>query len=355
MSGSGMGRRKFFQLAIGAGGMAALGYAWQRHSRFGSGGSTLSEIVKAGPALASLTPVTRKSYALGSEIEMTVLHADAEAGRKALDAAFEELETVESVMSVYRPQSQISRLNRDGVCNDPHPYFVACTKAAIDMSRRSNGAFDATVQPLWDLYSAAQKKNALPTATDLDTARKLVDWKKIECSDSSIRLGEKGMSLTYNGIAQGYAADRCADVLKKMGVEHALVNAGEINCIGAKQNSQPWSVGIQHPRKPNAYIAMADLNGLCLATSGDYATTFTPDFLYHHIFDPATGKSPLTFSSASIIAASATDADALTKVFFVGGVELGLKLLDETPKGAALLVYKDGRTFATRNFPFAGC
>jgi thiamine biosynthesis lipoprotein len=283
---------------------------------------------------------------------MIVLHESEETGRKALDAAFAELEVVEAAMSVYRPQSQISRLNREGECKDPHPYFVQCMKAAVDMSKRSDGAFDCSVQPLWDLYTAAKKKNALPGDAEIETARKLVDWKKIEVSDSKIKI-EKGMGVTLNGIAQGYAADRCADALKKNGIAHALVNAGEINAIGAKADAHPWSVGIQHPRQKDAFIGLANLDGLCLATSGDYETFFTPDFVYHHIFDPATGRSPLTFSAVSIVAASATDADALTKVIFVGGIERGLKIVEQFDKGGAFVVYKDGRTFATKNFPLA--
>ena len=327
--------------------MAALSLNWARNAVFAAD-ETAAPAVPTG-----LKSVTRKSYALGSEIEITVLHADEEVARKALNAAFEELETVESVMSVYRPQSQISRLNREGSISNPHPYFVSCMTAALDVSKRSDGAFDCTVQPLWDLYTAAKKNSALPTDAQIEATRKLVDWKKIECSDTQIKLADKGMAITFNGIGQGFAADRCAEALKKHGIEHALVNAGEIRALSDKGNSTPWSVGIQHPRNPDAYIALAKLDGLCLATSGDYATTFTPDFVYNHIFDPATGRSPLIFSSVSIIADNATYADALTKVVFVNGAERGLKVVEETPKGAALLVYKDGKTFATKNFPMA--
>jgi thiamine biosynthesis lipoprotein len=340
-------RRKFFQMAVGAGGMAALSWSWLRGAAWAGDGEAAAPAIPAG-----LKSARRSSYALGSQIEMTVLHESEEAARKALDAAFGELETVEEAMSVYRPNSDISKLNRDGECKAPHPYFVACMKSAVDMSRRSDGAFDCSVQPLWDLYTAAKKKNALPGDADIDAARKKVDWKKIEISEAKIKL-EKGMAVTLNGIAQGFAADRCSDALKKHGVEHALINAGEIGAIGNKGAANPWSVGIQHPRQNDAFIGLANLDGLCLATSGDYATFFSPDFLYNHIFDPATGRSPVAFSSVSIVAANATDADALTKVVFVGGIERGLKLVEQTPKGGAFVVYKDGKTFATKNFPLA--
>ena len=337
-------RRRFFQLAFGAGTVAAL-TPWLRYAAAGD------EAAPAKPA-GNLKVSKRSSYALGTEISMLALHEDEEVARKALDAAFGELETVETVMSIYRSESQISRLNRDGVLHDPHPYFLSCMKTALETSKRSDGGFDVTVQPLWDLYMNAKKRNALPSDAEIEAARQKVDWKKIDVAPDKIRL-PKGMAITFNGIAQGFAADRCADALKAHGITHALVNAGEINSLGRKADGSPWSVGIQHPREKDAFIALAELDGVCLSTSGDYATTFSDDFVYNHIFDPATGRSPLVFSSVTVVANNATDADALSTAIFVAGTERGIKLVEETPGGSALLVFKDGKTFTTKKFPLA--
>src|SRR5438874_1997339 len=114
-------RRKFFQMAMGAGGVAALSWSWLRGSAWAGDGEATAIPVPAG-----LKSARRSSYALGSQIEMVVLHENEETARKALDAAFGELETVEEAMSVYRPNSDISKLNRDGECKTPHPYFVSC-------------------------------------------------------------------------------------------------------------------------------------------------------------------------------------------------------------------------------------
>ncbi len=344
---SNLNRRKFFQLAFGAG-SAALLMPWMKKAFAGDGPAA------AALGVEGMKTAKRTSYALGTEISMLVMHEDEDIARKALDAAFGELETVESVMSIYRPESQISKLNRDGVFNNPHPYFVDCLKAALKLSKRSEGAFDVTVQPLWELYMAAKKKNALPGDAEIEAARKKIDWTKIEYSDSKIQVGA-GQAITFNGIAQGYAADRCADALKKFGIQHALVNTGEIRAMGNKPDATPapWTVGIQHPRKPDAYIGMARLDGLCLATSGDYATTFSDDFVYNHIFDPATGRSPLVFSSVTVVTNRAIDADGLSSAVCVAGLERGLKLISDTP-AEGLLVFKDGKTYTTKNFPMAG-
>lgn len=298
-----------------------------------------------------LKTASRTSWALGSEATITVLHHDASVGEAAIDAAFDELERIEDVMSLYRANSQLSRLNRDGVLDDPHPYFIEVLHAAQAMARRSDGAFDVTVQPLWNLYAAAQQRKQLPTDAEIAAARQCIHWKKLRVANSQIRLEGDGTAITLNGIAQGFAADRVASVLREHGVEHALIDTGEIGAIGAKANGDAWSIGIQHPRDREAYVSVAKLAGRCLATSGDYATSFSEDYKHHHLLDPRTGRSPNDLSSVSIAAATALDADALSTAVFVMGAEAGLKLVEQTPGADALLVLKDGRSIATAGFP----
>ena len=154
-----------------------------------------------------------------------------------------------------------------------------------------------------------------------------------------------------NGIAQGYAADRAAAALNRHGIRHALINTGEVNALGRKSNDTAWTVGIQHPRREDAYISLARLAGRCLATSGDYATTFSSDFQHHHLFDPRSGRSPTHVSSVSIAAPSALQADALSTAVFVLGPERGLELVQAFRGADALLVKKDGSALATNGFP----
>jgi thiamine biosynthesis lipoprotein len=157
--------------------------------------------------------------------------------------------------------------------------------------------------------------------------------------------------VTLNAIAQGFAADRAADALRQHGISLALVDAGEIAAMGRKPDGQPWTVGIQDPRRQDAWLALARLADRCLATSGDYSTRFDDDYRAHHIFDPRTGSSPPDYASVSIAAASATEADALATAVFAMRPEKGLRLVRCTPSVDALLVYKDGRTVATERFP----
>ncbi|MDA1049603.1 MAG: FAD:protein FMN transferase [Planctomycetota bacterium] len=334
-------RRRFVCLVAGVG--ASVGtIAVLRHGLEPSG---------AMPPIGSLRRVSRTSWALGSNVSIDVLHRDAAAGQTAIDAAFDELNLIEDVMSLYRVNSQLCRLNRDGVLDDPHPYFVEVLQAAQAMSRRSEGAFDVTVQPLWDLYATAQRQNRLPSDEQVELARRQVDWKKLHVARSQIRLDGERTAITLNGIAQGFAADRVAAVLREHGIEHALIDTGEIGALGTKADGDPWSIGIQHPRDREAFLSVAQLAGRCLATSGDYSTTFSDDHRHHHLLDPRTGRSPSDLSSVSITAHTALDADALSTAVFVMGAQAGMKLVETTPGAGALLVLKDGRSVATAGFP----
>jgi FAD:protein FMN transferase len=340
-------RRQFMLLSAGAGVGA---FALASKLLGGMRGETNS-----GRALRRFE---RSSRAFGTDVSMLVLHEIENVAQAALTAAFEELDTVERVMSLYQPESQICELNRTGVLANPHAYLLEVLTAAQEMSARSGGDFDVTVQPLWEVYTAAKKSGALPSDAQLSAARAKVDYRKLEVRRDRVRLAP-GMSITLNGIAQGFATDLALRTLRAHGVVHSLLNTGEIGALGRKSDGSAWKVGIQHPRYNDAFIASAKLvendagHVRCMATSGDYETSFSEDRKFNHIFDPRTGASPELYSSVTILSPSAMTADALTKVAFVGGAQRGLRVVEETADTDALFVRKDGSVLATRGFPWA--
>lgn len=277
--------------------------------------------------------VTRTSHALGTEVAITAVHDRPDA---AIDEAFAELDRIEDIMSLYRPHSELCRLNAAGRLDRPHPYLVRVLRHARAMAERSGGGFDPTVQPLWTLYA----RHSNPDDASIRAARALVDWKKLSISDDRVTL-EPGMAVTLNGIAQGFALDRVTAVLRSRGIERSLINTGEIGSLGG-----PWKVGIQHPRRADAYVELARLDGRCMATSGDYNTA-------HHIFDPHTGRLPEHFSSVTVVARTGLEADALSTAVFVVGVDKGMELIEATPGADALVVLKEGRVLSTKGFPHA--
>lgn len=319
-----MNRRHFIFLTAGAGSLAGL----------------------SGNFPQSFQRVERKAKALGAEVSLVAYHPERDVAERALTAAFKALDELEDVLSLYRPQSQLCQLNQDGVLERPHPDLVEVLRCAIAWSRLTDGAFDPTVQPLWNYYTSGGG----PDSDRLQAARQLVDWKRVEVEARRIRLGP-GQTVTLNGVAQGFAADRVREVLRAHGIRYALANTGEFAALSHKPEGEDWRIGIQHPRVPEAYVALAALDDRFLATSGDYETKFSEDFSTHHIFDPATGRSPTTLSSVSVIAPTGLEADALSTAIFVLGPDRGLKLAATRRGVEVLMVLKDGDLVSTPNFP----
>ncbi len=327
--------RRAFLISLGAAGTsAAIGHTLYRCLM-------RSETQPPPLAPAGLIAAKRSGLALGTRVSMAVLHTDRRVAERGLDAAFAALERVEQIMSIYRPSSQLSQLNRSGVLDDPHPLLVQILRAARRISIASRGAFDVTVQPLWDVHA----KGKPPSPSLLSIAQSRVGWARLGISRKRIWFQRSGMAATLNGIAQGFATDHALAALRRAGIRHALVNTGELGALGQTQQGDDWVVGIQHPRVRDAHLALARLDGRCIATSGDYATP------RGHLFDPATGKAAKAFQSVTVLARSGLEADSLSTAVFVAGPERGAALIEATPNADALLVHQDGRTLATRGFP----
>lgn len=327
-----MKRRNFLHAAWGLGATAGLGavgaVAWRQRKP------------------AALHWRSRQLVGFGTVLSLQVAHDSGLLAEQALNEAITTLRHVEGLMSLFKADSALSQLNRDGVLNDPHPDLVQVLTTAQDVSRRSGGAFDVTVQPLWTVFDEAARRQALPTAAALANARAAVGWQKLTVTPEQIRLEHAGMGVTLNGIAQGFAADLVKARLQALGVQHALVNTGEWAHIGQSQQGQPWVLGVANPRDENSLLARLALTGRSLATSADNACHFSQDKLHHHIFNPHTGDSPPELAGVSVVASSCVMADALTKVMFVAGADQALQLAPQWGVDV-LVVKKDGSWQAT--------
>jgi FAD:protein FMN transferase len=285
--------------------------------------------------------------AFGTTVSIAAVHEDAAAALVAVRAALAQVHCVDALMTVYRPDSQVGRLNATGRLDDPDPHLVRVLQFSRRLAALSDGAFDVTVQPLWRCHAEGKRRGRLPTVEEIAAARALVDWRALEVSPGRVSLGRPGMSITLNGVAQGYAADLAFAELRRHGIHDALVDAGEYGAEGDRQPGQPWMVGLQHPRDPAAVIAAVPMDGRFLAVSGDYATNFTDDFSSHHIFDPRTGRSPSGLSSAVVAAASGLEADGLTKPMMVLDLPRARQLLASFPGAGAVWIDKRGQVVAS--------
>ena len=260
---------------------------------------------------------TRALLALGTTVRLRAGHDDEAPLRAGLDAAVAAIRAVEASMSLYRPDSELSRLNRDGRLDNPSAALRTVLAEALEVSARSGGRFDVTVQPLWLAHDRAREQGRLPSPSELARARRLTGWRDVQVTTDAVTLRRPGMALTLNGIAQGYAADAARAALQAHGIAHALLDSGEFQARGHNERGAPWTLAVQDPRHSDQWLATLPVTDRALATSADDRSAFTPDFRHHHILDPRTGDSPPTLSTVTVLADSAMRADALTKVMFM--------------------------------------
>jgi thiamine biosynthesis lipoprotein len=294
-----------------------------------AGGWPLLQTAARGP----LQQHAAADLAFGTVVSIKVLHEDARQAQLALADALAAARQVDALLSIYRPVSEVHTLNRDGRLARPGPHLLAVLEQANRLSAQTGGAFDITVQPMWQLAQSGRSgAPALP----------LVGWQRMRVDAAGVALGP-GMAITLNGIAQGYAVDLARAALQARGIRHALIDTGEFGALGAAEGGRPWTLGIRDPRRAQDHAGLLPMDGRAVATSGDYASAFTPDFLSHHIFDPATGASPAELAAVTVAAPSGILADGLSTAFMVMGAQRSLALAASIPGVDLLAIDKQGR------------
>ncbi len=281
-----------------------------------AGGLPLLPLRSAGAA-----PLLRtwRGAALGADATLQIHHPDPAIADRLIAASLAEVARLERVLSLYRPDSALSCLNRDAALDEPPFDLVRVLTESHRFNTLTDGAFDVTVQPLWDLYAEHFSRRGAspegPPAAAIAATVARVGQDAWEVGPMRLRLARPGMGITLNGIGQGYVTDRVVELLRAGGVEHALVDMGEIRALGGRPTGDPWSVGLEDPRVRGKVAERIPLRDRAVATSGGYGTVFDPAGHFNHIFEPRTGRSSWRWLSVSVEADSATEADALSTAF----------------------------------------
>ena len=288
-------------------------------------------------------PVWRwRGRALGAVASLGICDPDESRARRSITACLAEIERLERIFSLHRADSEIARLNRDGAVDAPSHDLVALLSEARSFTDLSRGAFDVTVQPLWQLYQSHFDRPIPPrdgpSRTAIDDALALVDSEYLDIHAHRIRLGRRGMALTMNGIAQGAITDRITDMLRDLGYESVLVELGEIRVTGAP-SARPWRIGLDGGGR----IAPISMTDGAVATSAGLGTPFDAAGRFHHLFDPATGDPAHSCRAVSVFAKRAAVADALSTALAVAGRDRAPELLAALGGESARLVFDDGR------------
>ncbi|MEG2174357.1 MAG: FAD:protein FMN transferase [Oscillospiraceae bacterium] len=249
-----------------------------------------------------------------------------EESQAAYDEILGALKALEANFSLYNPTGEISQLNDAAGLK---PVSLSGTtygllRRAASLGSDSGGIFDITIAPLTLCWNITGEHSRIPTKAEIDAAKALVDYRDLIFDDAAqtVMLRRKGMSVDLGGIAKGMAAGAMRPIAEKHGVQGYLSLGGNMMVVGKKFDGSDWRIGIRNPRgTPNDSIASVTLEGMTMATTGDYERYFEENGVrYHHVLDPFTGyPSDRGLISVTVISADGTLADCLSTTIFLEG------------------------------------
>ena len=275
--------------------------------------------------------------------------------RLAIEKAFQEMERVQSLLTIHTDTSALSELNRHKYLKHPPVELREVISRAVYYGDLSGGAFDVTVKPLLDLYrSSYLNHDRLPAPSEVRTCLKSVGYASIVLGEGSIEIGNPRASVTLDGIAKGYVVDRGLGLLQDLGIKRALINAGgDARALG-KKTGGPWLLALKNPFIEEDVLAVIELDDRAVATSGDYEAFFSPNKSNHHIIDPRTGHSPTSLTSVTVVAPTCMDADALATSITILGIEEGMALIESLADVEALLMTSNRKILLSSGFEAVG-
>jgi len=297
---------------------------------------------------ASAQWLSRDEAIMGTAIHVELSADDKAAGEAAIDAVMEEMHRIDREMSPFKPESELSRINREAA---DHPVPISAEmfdilSRSMEFSRLSHGVFDITFSSVGYMYD--YRRHIKPTDAEIAKALPGIDYRHIllDAQKQTVKFSRPGVRIDLGGIGKGYAVDKCIALLKQRGITQALVTAGGDSRVLGNKDGRPWMVGIRDPRRKDNVVAVIPLTNSAISTSGDYERYFEVDGVrYHHILNPKTGKSATGVHSASVIGPDATTTDGLSKPLFILGPKAGLALIESIPGVDAVVIDADGKMF----------
>ncbi len=299
--------------------------------------------------------VSTGRYAMGTVLELILVGPDEATLERSRSDALAEVERLEGLLSTWRAESDVSRLNqaagRGAIEVDPD--VAALLARSVELAHATRGTFDVTVGPLVALWREAAERDALPDPSALESARARVGADRLAVqrgAGSASAALAPGSAVELGGVAKGYALDRARAVLGA-GVDAALLSFGQSStwAIGRPPDAAGWRLLARGP--DGGFAGILTLRDRALSVSGTFGqASEIGGRRYGHVLDPRSGE-PLTRSrEALVVATDATLAEALSKALLVLGPSEGIALIEDWPGAEALLLDADGSAWQTRGW-----
>jgi thiamine biosynthesis lipoprotein len=297
--------------------------------------------------------LAREESIMSTTVRVELWSSSRAAGEEAISAVMREMHRIECTMSRFKPDSELSRINREAADHavPTSEELFGLIARAIEFSTLSGGAFDITFAGVGQLYD--YRRGVRPSDAEIERARAAVGYRHLQLDHAAraIRFARPGVRIDLGGFAKGYAVDRGAALLAERGITHAIVTAGGDSHVLGDRRGRPWTIGIRDPRGANEVVALLPLENTAISTSGDYERYFERDGeRCHHIIDPSTGKSPADMHSVTILATSGLVTEALSKTLFVLGLNKGMRLVESLQGVDAVVVDAAGKLHYSSGF-----
>jgi thiamine biosynthesis lipoprotein len=285
---------------------------------------------------------------MGTEVSVYLWNDDPEAGRLLLEEVFSEAARIDRLMSTYKDESEISKINREAAQQPvaAGAELFRLIQRSLDISVLTRGAFDITYDSVGQHYDFRARQR--PDADVVEAKRNLIDYRlvRLDQGAGTVSFDREGVRINLGGIAKGYVVERGIDLLQHRGIEHAIVTAGGDSRLLGDRMGRPWMVGIRDPRKDGEVAISLPLADEAISTSGDYERYFDEDGTrYHHIITPSTGEPAGGVHSATVIGPDAVITDALSTSVFVMGVHRGLTLIGSLPDYESIVIDAEGSVY----------
>lgn len=308
----------------------------------------------AGVSDSANTFVHKKKYAMGTVFEIVAYDESLDKAGRAIDEAFAEIVRLDGLMNNYESESELSRLNRRAgyQAQAVSPDLYRVIQESLRYSEISGGKFDVTVGPVVDLWKAALQGGRAPSVEEDAKARGCVGYRKVELvGRDRIAFRSTCLHIDLGAIGKGYAVDRAAEVLRRDGIDAALIDAGgsTIYAMGAPPGQAAWLV---HMRDPSKRIdPTIKLSNASVSTSEQSAASLLQETGAGHIVDPDTGMPLKTPFAVSVIAPTATASDALSTAALLAGPQAGKAVLEQMQGTAAIWIAANGESHKVTTGP----
>lgn len=309
--------------------------------------------------LISPSQVLRKRTVtlMGSRFDITIVAGDSASAERYIDTVIKEVSRIEDLISDWRPGSQVSQVNSNAgirpVRVDREVFEL--TQRALHFSRITRGAFDISFAAMDRIWKFDGSMTEMPAPEAVKKSVKKVGYKNIvlDSAHSTIFLKLAGMKIGFGALGEGYAADRCRDMMMARGVRAGIVNgSGDMSTWGKQPDGSDWKIGITDPRQPDRLFAAVPLRQGAVTTSGSYEKFVVLNGKrYSHIINPATGYPATGLSSATVFGPSAETANGFSTSLMVLGPYAGLRLLERYPQYSCILITDNGKIIQSKNSP----